>query len=176
MGGNIMTAFLEIKLLQSFRIKSLALAFFLSLNASQALAQDDSNTVSKNFPEHTMSFATVNPYTKVAGSMTIVFTGLFHATKPAEITGQEFSRITGNQKGTFTFVPDDPSQPTISGQFHFNFAGTPQPHSDSLNFAFRMEGLAPDGSRVTFVQTERAVVGEAGVDISFGKTEGAPTN
>jgi hypothetical protein len=141
------------------------------LTASQALAQDDGNTFSKNVPEQTTTFPTVNPYTKVSGSMTIVFTGVFHATRSTESTGLEISRITGGQKGTFTFVPDDPSQPTISGRFHFSFAGTPQPHSDVLNFAFRMDSRAPDGSVVTFVQAERAVVSEAGVDISFGKTE-----
>ena len=168
-----MSAIRKIKNQEFLGIISLVLALFLSLTASQAMAQDDANTFTKNVPEQTMTFPTVNPYTKGSGSMTIVFTGVFHATKPAEITGSELSRITGRQKGTFTFVPDDPSQPTISGRFHFSLTGTPQPHSDALNFAFRMDGLAPDGSLVTFVQTERAVVSEAGIDISFGKTEPA---
>jgi hypothetical protein len=34
-----------------------------------------------------------------------------------------------------------------------------------------MDGVAADGSVVTFVQTERAVVTEGSPDISFGKTE-----
>lgn len=171
-----MSAIRKIKIQKSLGITSLVLALFLSLTASQALAQDDANTFSKNVPEQTTTFTTVNPYTKVSGSMTIVFTGIFHVTKTAEITDVEVSRMTGKQKGTFTFVPDDPSQPTISGRFHFNFTGTPQPHSDTLNFAFRMDGMAPDGSRITFVQTERAVVTAAGLDISFGKTDPAQAN
>ena len=153
-------------------ITMLALVVLLGVTASQARTQDDANTFSKDVPEQTMTFSTVNPYTRISGSMTIVFAGVFYATRTSESAGSEISRITGRQQGTFSFVPDDSSQPTISGRFHFKLAGQPQPHSDGLEFAFRMTGKAPDGSMFTFVQSERAVISEGGVVISFGKTDG----
>jgi hypothetical protein len=34
-----------------------------------------------------------------------------------------------------------------------------------------MDGVAQDGSRVTFIQDERALITDAGVEITFGKTD-----
>jgi hypothetical protein len=135
------------------------------------MAQEEANTFSQEVPEQTITFATVNPYSKASGSMTITFSGVFHATRLTEPTGLEISRITGGQRGTFTFVPDDPSQPTITGSFRFGLAGKPQPQTGTITFAFRMNGKAQDGSAVIFLQFERAVVSEGALDISFGKTE-----
>jgi hypothetical protein len=161
----------------SLAIISLALLSLLCLTASRTMAQDEPNSFSQEVPEKTITFATVNPYTKASGSMTIVLTGVFHATRQNEATGLKISRVTGGQRGTFTFVPDDPSQPTITGSFRFSLAGKPQPHTETINFAFRMDGLATDGSKVSFVQLERAVVSEGSPDISFGSTDRvAPAN
>jgi hypothetical protein len=135
------------------------------------MAQEEANTFSQEVPEQTITFPTVNPYSKASGSMTITFSGVFHATRENEPTGLEISRITGGQRGTFTFVPDDPSQPTITGSFRFSLAGKPQPQTGTITFAFRMNGKAQDGSAVIFLQFERAVVSEGAPDISFGKTE-----
>ncbi len=159
------------KIQGSLAIISLALLSLLCSTASRTMAQDEPNSFSQEVPEKTITFATVNPYTKASGSMTITFSGVFHATRENEPTGLEMSRVTGGQRGTFSFVPDDPSQPTITGRFHFSLAGKPQPHTDTINFAFRMDGMAPDGSAVSFVQSERAVVTEGSPDISFGKTD-----
>ena len=154
--------------IQALAITSFAFASLLGLTASQSMAQEDANTFSKEVPEQTITFPTVNPYTKVSGSMTITFSGVFHA---ARLTGPIGSAITGGQRGTFTFVPDDPSQATISGRFGFSLAGKTQPDTDKITFAFMMDGIAQDGSPVSFVQTERAVVSEGGLDISFGSTD-----
>ena len=158
------------KMKKSFAIISLVLSLFC-LTASGAMAQDEPNSFSQEVPEKTSTFTTVNPYTNGSGSMTIVLSGIFHATRRAEAAGLEISRVTGGQQGTFTFVPDDPSQPTINGKFHFTLAGKPQPHTETVNFAFRMDGLGTDGLIVSFVQLESAVVKEGSVEISFGRTE-----
>ena len=158
------------KMNRSFAIISLVLSLFC-LTASGAMAQDEPNSFSQEVPEKTSTFATINPYTKAPGSMTIVLSGVFHATRRADATGLEISRVTGGQQGTFTFVPDDPSQPTINGKFHFSLAGKPQPRTETIAFAFRMDGLATDGTRVSFIQLERAVVSEGSFEISFGNTQ-----
>jgi hypothetical protein len=135
------------------------------------MAQDEPNSFSQEVPEKTSTFATINPYTNASGSMTIVLSGVFHATRRADATELEISRVTGGQQGTFTFVPDDPSQPTINGKFHFSLAGKPQPRTETIDFAFRMNGLGTDGVMVSFVQLESAVVKEGSVEISFGRTQ-----
>lgn len=152
-------------------ITFLTFASLVGLTASQAIAQDGERAFSQEIPEQTITFTTVNPYTKVAGSMTITFSGVFRATRLTELTGSGTSHITGGQRGTFAFVPDDPSQPTISGKFRFTLIGKTQPQTDTIKFAFRMDGMALDGSAVSFLQTERAVVNEGSLDISFGSTE-----
>lgn len=152
-------------------ITSLAITLLLSLTAAQAMAQDGAPTFSQDVPEQTITFSTLNPYTKTSGSMTITFSGVFHATRLTEPTGSQRSRITGGQRGTFTFIPDDPSQPTISGKFRFGLEGRTQPNTGVIQFAFKMDGMTQDGSMVTFVQTERVVISEESVAISFGKTD-----
>lgn len=159
------------KIQRALAITSLALALLLGLTASQVMAQDGANTFSQEVPEQTITFPTVNPYTKASGAMTITLSGVFHATRLTEPMGSGISHITGGQRGTFTFVPDDPSQPTISGRFRFSLVGKTQPHTDTIHFAFTMDGIAQDGSVVRFVQTERAIVNEGNLEISFGSTD-----
>jgi hypothetical protein len=165
-----MTTMRTRKIKGSCAIISLVLSL-LCATASGVMAQDEPNSFSQEFPERTSTFATINPYTKASGSMTIVFSGVFHAKRGEGATGLEISRITGGQQGTFSFVPDDPSQPTITGKFRFTLAGTPQPHTETINFGFRMDGLATDGTRVSLIQLERAVVSEGSLEISFGSTQ-----
>jgi hypothetical protein len=144
-------------------------AFVLCLAASVTFAQDDPNTVSRDVPEQTITFDTTNPYTKAPGKMTIVFRGVFHFTTQSE--GPETgTRVTGSQAGSFTFVPDDPSQSTVQGSFRFRLSGHLQKGRDIVDFAFSMTGVAQDGSRITFIQSQRGVLKEDGIEISFGDT------
>jgi hypothetical protein len=159
-----------------FALTSLSLAFLLCLTASNTVAQEDPNTISREIPEQTITFSTVNPYTKVTGTMTIVFSGVFHLTRPTEDAQSGTSRVTGGQLGTFTFVPDDQSQPTISGKFRFRLSGWTQPRTNAILFVFRMNGVASDGSAFVFLQSERAVVHDEGCDISFGETRAVDAN
>lgn len=159
-----------------FALISLSLAFLLCLTASKAVAQEDPNTISREVPEQTITFSTVNPYTKVSGTMTIVFSGVFHLTRPTEEAQSGTSRVAGGQMGTFTFVPDDQSQPTINGRFRFRLAGRTQPRTNAIHFVFRMNGVASDGSAFVFLQSERAVVNDEGCDISFGETRAVDGN
>jgi hypothetical protein len=153
-----------------FSLKSLAFAFLLCFTTSSAIAQDDPNTISREVAEQTITFDSVNPYTKAAGKMTIVFSGVFNFTTAFEDAQSGTSRVAGAQVGTFTFVPDDPSQPPVSGGFRFRLAGRTQPRSNEVHFGFSMAGVAQDGTRFTFVQIERALIKEDGLEISFGET------
>ena len=59
----------------------------------------------------TDSRAEVNPCSGAPGTLTIVFSGVIHTTDLEDGTFY----VTGTTTGTVTFVPDDPSQPSLTG-------------------------------------------------------------
>ncbi len=147
-----------------------ALTMLVWLSATQVRAQDNAYTFSKDAPEQTIGFLTTNPYTKASGSMTITLSGAFKANRLTEPMKLGISYISGDQKGTFVFTPDDPGQPTISGKYQFGLSGETFPQTDTIDFFFKMDGAAKDGSRVTFIQGERAMISEGVLVITFGET------
>ena len=75
-----------------------------------AFAQAETTTT--HFSD-TVSEPDTNPCTGAAGTITETFHGVTHVTGLPDGTGHETTTLTG----TFTFVPDDPSQPTLTGKF-----------------------------------------------------------
>jgi len=144
-------------------------SFVLLLLTSQALAQDTNEpTFSQAVQEKTVFFEATNPFTKVPGVVTITLEGgVFHVKRVTE--GQEAgrSRVTGNQHGSFKFVPYDSSQPTFTGTFKFQIVG--QMRSDLIIFDFPVKSAGSDGSSESFIQREVATINEYGTEISFGK-------
>ena len=59
----------------------------------------------------TDSRAEVNPCSGAPGTLTIVFSGVIHTTDLEDGTFY----MTSTTTGTVTFVPDDPSQPSLTG-------------------------------------------------------------
>lgn|GEM_PF-1864041 len=147
------------------------LMMLLLLSAAQVSAQDNAYSFSKDVPEQTITFLTVNPYTKTSGSMTITFSGAFKANRLNAPMKLGICYINGDQKGTFVFTPDDPSQPTISGKYQFGLSGETFPQTDTIDFYFKMDGTASDGSLVSLVQGEQALISEGALVITFGKTK-----
>jgi hypothetical protein len=75
-----------------------------------ALAQAETTTT--HFSD-TVSEPDTNPCTGAAGTITETFRGVTHVTGLTDGTGHETTIITG----TFTFVPEDPGQPALTGKF-----------------------------------------------------------
>lgn len=69
-------------------------------------------TTTSHFSD-TVSEPDTNPCTGAAGTITETFHGVTHVTGLPDGTGHETTTLTG----TFTFVPDDPSQPALAGKF-----------------------------------------------------------
>lgn len=140
------------------------------LSAQPAQAQDNKPfDFSQEVSERTVTLQTLNPYTKAPGSLTITYSATFTGKRLTEASMVGISEITGKQKGKFAFAPDDPSQPVIEGNLNLLLGGKTQPGTDMIEFAFTIEGKTNDGARVTFVLTERAVINEAGIDLTFQK-------
>jgi hypothetical protein len=107
-----------------------------------AFAQAETTTIHFSGTE---SAPDVNPCTGATGTSTQTARGVTHITELPNGTSHETTTVTG----TFTFVPNDPSQPTYTGHFTFwdgeNF--------NSKTFTATFTGLVnlrgSDGSRLT---------------------------
>src|SRR6266545_6112555 len=82
------------------------------LSPMAAFAQAQTTTVHFSGTE---SESDVNPCTGATGTATTTLKGVSHITELPNGTSHETSTATG----TFTFVPDDPSQPTYTGHATF---------------------------------------------------------
>jgi len=108
-----------------------------------ALAQADTTTT--HFSD-TSSSPDVNPCTGATGTITDTIKGVTHVTELPDGSFHETTTVTDN----FTFVPDDPSQPTYAGKSTF-WDG--ENLSSQNNFTFTVtvsfHAKGSDGSRIT---------------------------
>jgi hypothetical protein len=148
-----------------------ALAVVTMLIFGSAFSQDLSQQFDQSLAEKTITFDAVNPYSNMAGKVTIAVSGVFHGKRIGSGRKAGWSSIKGEQQGTFSFVPYDASQPTFTGTFKFSLSGEIpfDRHNDVLPLSFIINTVGTDGSEVTFVQSEFATVNEYGADVSFGE-------
>jgi hypothetical protein len=144
------------------------LAILISVSAS---AQGVSQGFDQPLAEKTVAFEAVNPYSNLPGNVTITVSGTFQGKRLDSGRKAGSSFITGDQQGSFAFVPYDSSQPTFRGTFKFGLSGEIpfDRHSDVLPLNFIINTVGTDGSEVTFVLGEFATVNEYGADASFGE-------
>lgn len=114
----------------------------------------------------TESFPEVNECSGATGTVTITYNGVFHVT---ELASGGF-HVTGTQTGTFTFVPDDPSEPTYTGRFTTWFGENVNARNLTGTFTFRVRGVGSDGSVLRFHQVAHFSVSATGVTVEFDRT------
>jgi hypothetical protein len=110
------------------------------LTPMAAIAQAETTTT--HFSD-SMSEPDTNPCTGAPGTIDLRFQGVTHVTELADGGFHETTTITG----TFTFVPDDASQPTLSGKFTIRTGEnlTEQSYTATATSVFLAKGT--DGSR-----------------------------
>jgi hypothetical protein len=112
------------------------------LSPMAAFAQAHTTTVHFSGTE---SNPDVNPCTGATGTATTTLRGVSHITELPNGTSHETTTVTGS----FTFVPDDPSQPTYTGHATFwdgeNFNG----QSIAVTFTGHVNVRGTDGSHLT---------------------------
>jgi len=104
-------------------MKRLLLMLFVLLPAAllaPAAAAAAAETETTHF-SGTISRAEQNLCSGAPGTLTIVFSGVIHTTD----LGDGTLRSNGTMTGTVTFVPDEPSQPSYTGQLTERFGGDP---------------------------------------------------
>jgi hypothetical protein len=135
-GGSLM----RLRMLAWGAVLGLLVALFTPM---AALAQADTTTI--HFSD-TESFDDVNPCTGVPGTFSGTFKGVIHTTALPD--GSSHFTITVTE--TFTFVPDDPSQPTYTGKSTF-WAGDNLNPQNNFNTTFTSIFVVKgtDGSKIS---------------------------
>jgi hypothetical protein len=141
----------------------LVLVFAVTTGASAAGA----GAVSFTQTDHnlTQTATDVNPCTGAPGTVTITGNNVFHMTTLANGTFW----LTGTSEGTFTFVPDDPTQPTYTGHFTTWFGDNDNLKNGNETSTFSLHGVGSDGSKLTFHDVAHLSVSATGATVSFDK-------
>ena len=112
------------------------------LTPMAALAQADTTTT--HFSD-TASSPDVNPCTGVPGIITDTVKGVTHVTALPDGRFHETTTVTDS----FTFVPNDPSQPTYTGKSTFWFGANLNSQNLTSTVTFNVTAKGSDGSRIT---------------------------
>ena len=141
----------------------LVLVFAVTSGASAAGA--GAVTFTQHDHNLTQSFPTPNPCTGVPGTVTTVGNSVFHITTLANGT----SWATGTSEGTFTFVPDDSSQPTYTGHFTTWFGDNNNLKNGNEKSTLTIHGVGSDGSTLRFHEVAHLSTSATGATLSFDK-------
>jgi hypothetical protein len=112
------------------------------LTPMAALAQAETTTT--HFSD-TTSTPDVNPCTGVPGTSTDTVKGVTHVTALPDGSVHETTTVTDR----FTFVPNDPSQPTYTGKSTFWFGANLNSQNLTSTVTFNVTAKGSDGSRIT---------------------------
>jgi hypothetical protein len=129
-----------------------------------ALAQAETTTV--HFSD-TVTFPDVNPCTGATGTTTDTFKGVTHVTALPDGSFHETTTVTDR----FTFVPDDPSQPTYTGKGTF-WAGANlnSQNNFTATVTINVHAKGSDGSRLTLhVVAHVTLLADGTVTVEFEK-------
>ena len=130
---------MRVRMLAGAAVAALLVALLIPM---AAFAQAETTTVHFSGTE---SESDVNPCTGATGTAITTLRGVSHITELPNGTSHETTTVTG----TFTFVPDDPSQPTYTGHATFwdgeNFNGK----TIAVTFTGHVNVRGSDGSHIT---------------------------
>jgi hypothetical protein len=98
------------------------------------------------FKDFSETFTDINPCSGATGTVTTTQNGVLHVTMHPD----GHFHLTGTFTGPFTFVPDDPTQPTFTGRFTTWFGENHNPSRANTTFTFSVRGTGSDGSRLIF--------------------------
>jgi hypothetical protein len=131
------------------RLRMLACGAMLGLLVALLIpmaAFAQAQTTRTHFSE-TITFPDFNPCTGVTGTSTETQKGVTHVTALPDGSFHETTTVTDS----FTFVPDDPSQPTYTGKGMFWAGANLNSHNNfTSTITLNVHAKGSDGSRLTF--------------------------
>jgi hypothetical protein len=101
-------------------------------------------TTTTNHFSFSFSHPDINPCTGAPGTLTENLKGVIHITELASGKVHEAATVTE----TFTFVPDDPSQPTFTGKATFRNGANFNTKTFTATFTGHIMARGSDGSRI----------------------------
>jgi hypothetical protein len=153
-------------IMRHWHIASLVAVVVLLLTTSATLAGGKGAfTDTIHIQDVTETAPEVNPCTGDPGMATSTVSGVIHLTLLANGT----YHITGTFRGTFEFVPDDPTLPTYTGRFTQWFGENSNNQNFAATFTFTLHGTGTDGSKLKFHETAHFSVSATGVLVTFDK-------
>ncbi len=154
------------------RIAYLLTVVVLALGAlapSAAAAGAGAQSSTQTIQNATQSFPMPNPCTGAMGMVTITFNGVFHATLLTSGIGAGTYWATGTQAGTLAFVPNDPSQPSYSGQFAVWFGDNNNLQNGAETVTLNIRMIGTDGSILNYHDVSHVNTTASGMTFSFDK-------
>lgn len=110
--------------------------------------------------------ADFNPCTGASGTLTTTVNDVFHFTQLANGTDW----FTGTLTGTFTFVPDDSTQPSYTGHFTDWFNENDNLRNGNSTFTTNIHGTGSDGSTITYHEVGHISLNALGqITVSFDR-------
>jgi hypothetical protein len=128
-------------------------------------ASAQATTTTTHFSD-TVSSPDVNPCTGAPGTFTESFKGVTHVTELANGSFHETTTVVE----TFSFVPDDPSQPTYTGRATFWDGENFSTKTITATFTGHVTAKGTDGSRITQHFLAHVTINPDGtVTVEFGR-------
>ena len=106
-----------------------------------------------------------NPCSGATGTVSMTYSGVFHST----VLPNGTSWFTGTLHGTFSFVPDDSTQPSYAGKFTTWFGDENNLRNEVEHETFRGKLLGTDGSTLMVHETAHMGTSASGMSFSFDK-------
>lgn len=135
----------------------------LLLTAVATVAAAPAQTETVVVKDVTETLPDEDPCTGVPGLVTVTYNGVLHITG---LPGGTY-HVTGTQTGIFTFEPEDPSQPSLTGRFTIWFGENSNQASFNGTVTFRVNGQGSDGSTVRFNGLAHVSVSATGTTTEF---------
>lgn len=120
----------------------------------------------QTFHKVTETFPSNNPCTGATGTLTITYNAVFHVTIDTT-TGT--GHMTETMAGSFVFVPDDATLPTLTGHFASWFGANQNIQNFAATATFNLHGTGSDGSQFKGHFLFHISVSATGVTILFDK-------
>jgi hypothetical protein len=145
------------------RFTAIVTASFLAMPVAAAFAQAETFTETQH--QVTETFEDVHPCTGAPATITSTFNGIFHHTTD----GRGATHLTFTQTGDFTLVPDDASEPTVTG--HFTIWGGENDFTSTDGgwvgtFTFSGHGTDEDDNSLKFNGVEHVTIDSDGNIVS----------
>ncbi len=133
------------------------------LTSTPASARATTETV--HVANVTESAPDANPCSGATGMLTQTYSGVFHST----VLPNGTSWFTGTLHGSFSFVPDDATQPSYAGKFTTWFGDENNLRNEVEHETFRVKLLGSDGSVLMAHETSHFGTSASGLTFSFDK-------